>query len=307
MSEGSRNSMIRIPTNQRAILATFALVAAMVGFAAAPAAAALIAEESFDYTANDLAGNGSASDPGWAGGWTGDGSVTSPGFDYIDSNSDSLVVAGNKANFAGGSNDSASAFRELSSPQSPTTSDPVWISVIMKRNASDDNRRAFLLSFSQDEGQPEFNIGQATGGGSESDPQPWFANITNRTGGSARGTASRTNTLNKAFLVAKLTTDGTNATLDVFVNPDLDSAPATAAISVTGDVAAFDTVRLFAGNNTGGVSLPAQADFDEIRIGTTFRSVAPIPEPATVGLIALGGMMLLGRRGRGNRDVGLHA
>ena len=278
-------------------LASLALIA--VGLTAAPASGALIAEESFDYPANGLADNGSAADAGWAGGWTtgSDGSVVSPGFTYTDSNSDSLIVAGNKANLAGDSSSNALAFRKLTSAQSPTTSEPIWISTIMQRNSSDDNRRAFLLSFSQDTGQPEFNIGQNTEGGSKSDPQPWFANITNRTGGSDSGTASGTNTLDKTFLVARLSTNGTDETLDVFVNPDLSATPTTADISVTGDVAAFNTVRLFAGDNLSGAA-PADADFDEIRIGTTFGDVTPIPEPASLALVGLGSLVMLGRRRR---------
>ncbi|MFW5682807.1 MAG: PEP-CTERM sorting domain-containing protein, partial [Phycisphaeraceae bacterium] len=61
--------------------------------------------------------------------------------------------------------------------------------------------------------------------------------------------------------------------------------------------------RLFSGDVRGGGST-TKASFDEFRLGTTFESVAPIiPEPATVGLVLLGGAMLFGRRGRGNRDV----
>ena len=70
---------------------------------------------------------------GWAGGWTGDGSVTSPGFAYTDSNSDSLVVAGNKANVVGTSSNKE-AFRDLDSPLTPTAANPIWVSVIMESN-----------------------------------------------------------------------------------------------------------------------------------------------------------------------------
>jgi len=35
---------------------------------------------------------------------------------------------------------------------------------------------------------------------------------------------------------------------------------------------------------------------DEIRIGTTLADVIPVPEPASVALLGLGGLMLLRRR-----------
>ena len=111
---------------------------------------------------------------------------------------------------------------------------------------------------------------------------------------------SGTDTENKALLVAKFT----DTKAELFIDPDLNIEPTSADASVSfTSIGVFVGVRLFA----GGGNKPADADFDEIRIGTTFRSVAPIPEPATVGLVLLGGAVLLGRRGRGNRDVGLHA
>jgi len=37
---------------------------------------------------------------------------------------------------------------------------------------------------------------------------------------------------------------------------------------------------------------------DEIRIGTTFSDVAPVPEPGTLALLGSGGLLLLLRRRR---------
>lgn len=271
-------------------LITGVLGGALLAFTAGSASAALIAEESFDYAAgiDNLANQGS-SGGGWDGGWTNDsdGSVTSPGFDYTDSNSDSLVVAGNKANVVGTSSSKA-AFRDLDSTLTPTAANPIWVSVIMESNTS--NARFFALSFTNG-GSPVTSIG-ADG----TSAQNWRIQA-----GDGSGTVvSGTDTENKALLVAKFT--GIKA--DLFINPNLNIEPTTADVSESfTSIGDFDGVRLFA----GGASNPADADFDEIRIGTTFRSVAPIPEPATVGLVLLGGAVLLGRRGRGHRDVGLHA
>jgi len=40
------------------------------------------------------------------------------------------------------------------------------------------------------------------------------------------------------------------------------------------------------------------AQFDEFRVGTTFADVASVPEPASLGLLAVGGVALLARRRR---------
>jgi hypothetical protein len=53
----------------------------------------------------------------------------------------------------------------------------------------------------------------------------------------------------------------------------------------------FDTLSLVSGSNAGGTVY-----YDEIRIGATFEDVVPIPEPASLALIGLGGLMMNRRR-----------
>jgi hypothetical protein len=43
---------------------------------------------------------------------------------------------------------------------------------------------------------------------------------------------------------------------------------------------------------------PQDVYFDELRYGTTLGDVVPVPEPATLGLMALGGVGLVAMRRR---------
>ncbi len=86
---------------------------------------------------------------------------------------------------------------------------------------------------------------------------------------------------------------GATDTLSVWLNPALNAPLGIASASGTLNVDTNDIsgIRLTAGNSVTGL-------FDEIRVGTSFADVSPIPEPATWALMAasLTALMVFGRR-----------
>jgi hypothetical protein len=81
--------------------------------------------------------------------------------------------------------------------------------------------------------------------------------------------------------------------VNLWLDPDqssLGGAAPTGGTNVSGTRGSFtfDTIRLGSFNGSGAV--------DELRIGTTFADVSPVPEPSTVGLLAIGALGLARRR-----------
>lgn len=92
------------------------------------------------------------------------------------------------------------------------------------------------------------------------------------------------------FLVAKF--DVTATTLDFWFNPTPGGTLGAATVSLTSAQLptaglGFSYIALLGGNSGG-------ATYDEIRLGTTYADVAPIPEPSTLALALLGGLGAMG-------------
>jgi len=102
------------------------------------------------------------------------------------------------------------------------------------------------------------------------------------------------------FLVVELDFTGAQNTARFFVDPDPldlnDNAFASASVDFNGDIS---LIRIVSSNNH--FSGDFNGFVDEIRVGDSFLDVTGIPEPASVALLGLGGLAMLGRHRRGAR------
>jgi hypothetical protein len=100
--------------------------------------------------------------------------------------------------------------------------------------------------------------------------------------------------VNLFVLKFSFSTDFDADTLTVWRNPaSLGGAEPVGGQTLTGFNLSFDRTTL--AYFESGFGNPSMS-FDELRLGTTWASVTPIPEPASVGLLALGALMLALRR-----------
>jgi hypothetical protein len=100
--------------------------------------------------------------------------------------------------------------------------------------------------------------------------------------------------VNLFVLKFSFSTDFDGDTLTVWSNPsNLGGAEPAGGQTLSGFNMSFD--RTTFAHFESGFGNPSMS-FDELRLGTTWASVTPIPEPASVGLLALGALMLALRR-----------
>ncbi|HEV7867891.1 MAG TPA: PEP-CTERM sorting domain-containing protein [Chthoniobacteraceae bacterium] len=105
------------------------------------------------------------------------------------------------------------------------------------------------------------------------------------------------------LLVGKVefNTGGADPTFDrftLYVNPTTSAEPATPYFQVaTANLGGLDRVRPFVGN-TSGADTASSGTYDDIRLGPTYQSVTPVPEPGSVSLLGFCATVLLARRRR---------
>jgi hypothetical protein len=243
-----------------------------VGLLAAwvPARAVSIVEESFSYAVTSAV-SGANGGSGWSGSWSGNNDITSPGLTYgaVVSSGNKLTTDGGQTSLGGSPEES---FRSL-----PTagTNFTLWIGFLASK-ASGVEAATFASLALFDNTTEKFNIGKNFGSsfwGFE-----WI-------GEGAANTASNFTT-DTAFILARVDLNSTSNGVYMWVNrsttvePDINDSD---AFLQGGPDFTFNRVSIASGGTTGNV----RANFDEIRIGTTFFDV--VPEPSTWALLTVCG------------------
>ena len=278
--------------------AVFLLAAA----ACLPASAQLHVYEGFDYAPGVDNLNGSNGGTGFTSAWlsnTGSPDISAGTMGYIDSFGRALLTGGNKAFFdAMDPNSIATATGSVSYRDinlAGVTAETLYFSVLGEQLTGDARATNFAFFAGATEA---ISVGHGTNtpaGG----PFTWGA----FTGGNgANGGYSTVSVFDPTFLVMRIDLNvggGVNDRVRLYVNPSLDAEPAVADVdfsdrNAVASFSALTRVRPFSGGSNGTYAA-AQSNWDELRIGGTYGDVTPIPEPASVAMLACAGLLLTRR------------
>lgn len=241
----------------------FAIAATVMMVHSAQASSLL--SEGFNYPAGDALGSSGSWSGGNSGMTIGSGNLTYPGLSDLGGNDFSLVWGSSSS---------------IINTYTPVTSGQVYYSFLL--NMTTGSSGNYYLT--------ALNDGTSTPGGS-ADAIDIYIDGNNsqamrlRTHGSSEFSSGSSPklSLDTTYLVV-LGYDFDTTTASLWVNPTPGAAQPTADATLTGDgsVTSLANVGFKAQSGTGAFLI------DNIRIGTTWADVTPVPEPSTFALLGLG-------------------
>ncbi len=251
-------------------------VVAMVGMALPAAHASLLVYEPFNYTAGSNLNGQTATGLGLTGSWSAGNATIASG----------SLSEGNLATSANSLIGGASNVTQvnLTSPISATAGNPLWVSFLIQTPTTATEVTGgwggLVLELSSTNVYTYPFIGYANSG--------VFVVQTQGGGNDVNGPSVSPNTTYLMVLEDIANSSGPD-TLNLWVNPATGVTAPSGTPTITdnligpiGDISGI-------GTNDGSYS----NSYDEIRIGTSYADVTPVPEPATLGLVAIGGLGLL--------------
>ncbi len=271
---------------------------------AGAANAAIIAQESFSYTAGQaLQGQGSA-DSQWAGAWSGpaveaDMTIVSGGLSY---NADGVVINGGATAVQVIDGTIAGFNSETRSLASNPTDSVLYIRFLMKSDTTSWSRDTACFRLTGIYGSGHKNIAELGYGDAAASPNNFTGDLQASKSANFGVPISSGDT---HLVVAKLWVDSTLGvsadrynTMDVWIDPNLAGTTGYVGTSVA-------TATGFPGpGSIDGISLSRSSleasdvvVFDEYVIGQTWGDVV-VPEPTTMILMSIGGLAILRRRSR---------
>lgn len=240
-----------------------------------------ITYEGFDYAVGDLVGRNGGT--GWGGAWrdgAGTRTVASQSLAYSAGGAD-LLTSGNRA--VVGVETFANVVRNFSQSFG-TDGTTIWMSVLVRGSKF---ASGFQLANGSDTGDGSYKLLASAANG------VWQT----RVGTTNQSTTVAVNQVSLALL--RITFQPGNDAIDLWLNPPSlvsEAALGSPTNTRTGNFT-FDRIRLNGGQNATGT---VDAEFDEIRLGTSFPSVVVVPEPGTA-ILGLFALAVLAARGR-SRD-----
>lgn len=255
------------------------------------AQAELLVYEGFDYTADSNVVGQTGGD-GWGAAWVLSGGTSSPTTDATTLSYGLLQTTGGAADWTGSdrtritrNTDDLSDYYDVG--------DTLYASFLASNTGSYEYKYFFgdiagSDGFGWSHTGSDWYAHAAAGGGTlDADPNDAIGN----TPVSSTVVTSDMNLFVIQFTVTAVGSgEARTADLNFWVNPsNVGGAAPTPDASFTGVSVNLDADETYFSDDPG-------AGLDEIRIGTTYADVTPIPEPATLALLSLGGLAMIRRR-----------